>query len=200
MAKHAGCIPRDPEGAHDASSAPDKYADRTTCSPGAPRLPCGTAHATPCTPDPPICRTMAKKRGEIHMQRRIFHHRDLCVGHLHCKARMLAPQQGAAHHTEMFPGAGKRGPSREHTRNNAPTDQRIAPQGVHTPAARPLGHLLSGGGRIQRPERGSREPDEPHTHIPTGPAGDATESYIGRPSAQVTFRNIMHWDRVKTTR
>ena len=46
------CVPRGPEGAHDASNAPVTYTGQTTCSPGAPRMLYRTAQATLCALDP----------------------------------------------------------------------------------------------------------------------------------------------------
>ena len=114
-----------------------------------------------------------------------------------CQARMLTPQRGAAQHSKILTGAGTWGASCEYTRNNATTDKRMAPRGVHTPTARPLGPPPVRVRPDTAPRKGMQKPDEPRTHIPAGPAGGAKEVYIRRPSAQVTFRTVFHWDRVR---
>ena len=98
-----------------------------------------TPHHAPWTrrPATPWPRTGGYKR--THRPRRSLHQCAFRVVQRPCEARMSTPQRDTTYHTKMLPGAGTWGPSREYTRNNARTDQHIAPRGVHTHTARPLG-------------------------------------------------------------
>ena len=68
--------------------------------------------------------------------------------------------------------------------------QRIAQRRVHNPKTRLLGPPYPGEAGHSTLQGGDGSPKGQAPINPPALAGGAKESYIGRPSAQVTFRNI----------
>ena len=95
-------------------------------------------------------------------------------------------------------------PRREDVRSTKqvqPEQHRGGPaRGVHNPKTRLLGPPYPGEAGHSTPEGGDGSPKSTVPINPPAPAGGAKETYIGRLSANITFRNVINWGSVQRAR